>query len=69
MARPVALRVSLRDDAAFFLRLEAAVEKDDRQPATWKKEAIKKLRDLANHFLNAPNPTPVMSKAKDKAGK
>jgi hypothetical protein len=53
MAQPVKVRVSYRDDAAYLLRLEEAVGKDDRQPEDWRKETCKTLRDLSVRLLQA----------------
>ena len=53
MARPVKLRLNYRTDAAFLLRLEAAIEKDERQSAAWKKDASQKTRQLAQLLLAA----------------
>jgi len=53
MSRPVSIRASYRDDAAYLLRLEAAVEKDDSQSKTWRQETAQKLRQLSLRFLEA----------------
>jgi hypothetical protein len=53
MSRPVSIRVSYREDAAFLIRLEAAVEKDDSQSRDWRIETAQKIRELALRFLGA----------------
>ena len=53
MSRPVSLRPSYRDDAAFLLRLEAAVGKDERQSATWRIGTQKLLRKISVRLLEA----------------
>lgn len=51
MAQPVKIRASYRQDAAYFLRLEEAVEKDDRQPLEWRQDICAQLRALAVRFM------------------
>ena len=53
MSRPVSIRVSYRDDAAYLIRLEAAVEKDDSQSKDWRQETAQMLRRLSLRFLEA----------------
>lgn len=53
MSRPVEMRVSYCDDAAYLLRLEKAVRKDDRQPAAWRNSTAKMVRSLSLQLLNA----------------
>ena len=53
MSRPVSIRVSYRDDAAYLLRLEAAVEKDGSQSKAWREETAQMLRKLSLRFLEA----------------
>jgi hypothetical protein len=53
VAKPVQIRASYRDDAAFLLRLETAVAKDDRQTEAWRKEGCKRLRELSQFLLSA----------------
>ena len=53
MSRPVSIRVSYRDDAAYLLRLEGAVEKDDSMSKDWKQETARMLRTLSVRFLEA----------------
>jgi hypothetical protein len=53
MSRPVSIRVSYRDDAAYLIRLEAAVEKDDSQSKDWRQETALMLRKLSLRFLEA----------------
>ena len=53
MSRPVSIRVSYRDDAAYLIRLEAAVEKDDSQSKDWRQETAQMLRKLSLRFLEA----------------
>jgi hypothetical protein len=53
MSRPVSIRVSYRDDAAYLLRLEEAVEKDDSQSMAWRKDTAHKLRELSLRLLEA----------------
>ena len=53
MPRPVAIRVSYRDDAGHLLRLEAAVVKDERQTPEWRDETAKLIRQLSMRLLEA----------------
>ena len=53
MSRPVSIRVSYREDAAYLIRLEAAVEKDDSQSKDWRQETAQMLRRLSLRFLEA----------------
>lgn len=66
MPRPVAIRVSYRDDAGFLLRLEAAVGKDDRQTADWRKETSTLIRQLSLRLLEADT---SLNLGKEKDGK
>jgi len=59
MPKPVQMRASYRDDAAFLLRLEAAVSKDVRQTEAWRKETAAKVHDLALHLLSAKVDAPA----------
>lgn len=56
MAKPVQIRASYRDDAAFLIRLETAVTKDDRQTEGWRKETVKQIRALSLRLLSAKMP-------------
>lgn len=56
MARPVVIRANYRDDAAYLLRLEQAVLKDNRRPSNWRDMIAAKLRDLSLTFLQAEIP-------------
>jgi hypothetical protein len=53
VAKPVQIRASYRDDAAYLLRLETAVAKDNRQTETWRKDTCKMLRELSQRLLSA----------------
>lgn len=53
MSRPVEMRVSYCDDAAYLLRLEKAVTKDERQPVAWRTSTAKMVRRLSLQLLNA----------------
>ena len=53
MARPVAIRSSWRNDAAYLLRLEEAIEKDTTQSPGWRRETWCLTRRLARKFLEA----------------
>jgi hypothetical protein len=53
MPRPVALRVTYRDDAGYLLRLEAAVSKDERQTAEWREEIARLIRQVSMRLLEA----------------
>jgi len=53
VAKPVQIRASYRDDAAFLIRLETAVAKDGRQTESWRKETCRMLRELAQRLLSA----------------
>jgi hypothetical protein len=69
MPRPVAIRVSYRDDAGHLLRLEAAVVKDERQTPEWRDKTAKVIRQLsmllleANTSMNAESDSLVEAKA------
>ena len=63
MSRPVSIRASYRDDAAYLLRLEAAVEKDDSQSNDWRQETSSMLRKLSVRFLEADG---LRNRAKSK---
>ena len=56
MSRPVALRVSWRNDAAWLLRFEEAVEKDQTQSSEWKRTVCEKAHELAQMLLTAKRP-------------
>jgi hypothetical protein len=45
--------VSYRDDAAYLLRLEGAVTKDDRQSDAWRRKVLLHLHAVATLFLQA----------------
>lgn len=47
------MRVSYRDDAAYLLRLEAAVSKDTRQVDEWRKETCAMIKALTVRLLGA----------------
>ena len=53
MARPVAIRTSWRNDAAYLLRLEEAIEKDVNETPRWRRETWRLARRLAQKFLAA----------------
>ena len=53
MPRLVQMRAMYRDDAAYLLRLEAAVAKDDRRTEAWRNRAIDHLHKAAIMFLEA----------------
>jgi hypothetical protein len=53
MPRPVSIRASYRDDAGFLLRLEAAIDKDHRQTAGWRKQTARLIRQLSMRLLEA----------------
>ena len=53
MPKPVQMRASYRDDAAFLLRLEAAVSKDTRQTEAWRTETVAMVHALAVRLLTA----------------
>jgi len=53
MARPVAIRASYRNDAAYLLRLEEAIERDTNQDDKWKSETGRMARELAQKLLTA----------------
>ena len=53
MAKPVQIRASYRDDVAFLIRLEKAVEKDDRQDGGWRQETCNDIRSLYKRLLTA----------------
>jgi len=53
MPRPVQMRACYRDDAAYLLRLEGAVAKDERRTDAWRNKAIGLLHQVAILFLEA----------------
>ena len=53
MSRPVAIRVSWRDDAGYLLRLQAAVLKDGQQTEAWRETTAEMIRQLAMRLLEA----------------
>lgn len=53
MGRPVTVRASYRDDASFLIRLEKAVEADERKSGEWRTETCRLIRALAVRFLEA----------------
>jgi len=53
MARPVAIRSSWRNDAAYLLRLEEAIEKDVSETPRWRRETWRLARRLAQKLLGA----------------
>ena len=68
MAQPVKVRASYRDDAAYLLRLEEAVLKDDRQSKEWREETCKMLRDTSLRLLQAKQ-GPVIQQPPNGAAK
>lgn len=56
MSRPVALRTSWRNDAAWLLRFEEAVEKDRVQSPEWRRAVCEKTRELYQMLLTAKRP-------------
>ncbi len=53
MPRPVAMRVSYGNDAAYLLRLQAAVKKDTRRSPAWIKDVSRCLNRVTSLFLEA----------------
>jgi hypothetical protein len=53
MPRPVAMRVSYGPDAAYLLRLAAAVKKDTRGSQSWIREVSRHLNCVTSLFLEA----------------
>ena len=49
------MRASYRDDAAFLIRLEVAIDKDTRQTAQWRKETGELVHALAIRLMAAPH--------------
>ena len=62
MPRPVAIRVSYRNDAAFLLRFEEAVSKDLVQTEEWRRKVCEKTRELAQLLLTAKDSRQVERK-------
>jgi hypothetical protein len=62
MARPVAIRSSWRNDAAYLLRLEEAIERDVSQSPRWRRETWRLCRRLAQKFLAAEQRRVVSAK-------
>ena len=54
MGRNPKLRVSYDSDAQYMLRLKHAIECDSDRDIEWRKEAISKLQDLIEIFIQAP---------------
>ena len=53
MSRPVQMRVSYENDAGFLLRLSKAIEKDPKQPDTWRRETLTTIQTLVQLLLEA----------------
>lgn len=53
MGKPVSVRAHYRNDAAFLLRLETAIQKDEKQPQRWRNETSELIRKLAIRLLEA----------------
>ena len=53
MSRPVQMRVSYENDAGFLLRLSKAIEKDQKQPDTWRREILTTIQTLVQLLLEA----------------
>jgi len=51
LGRPVSVRASYRDDASFLIRLEKAIEADDKQDQKWRDETVAQVRNLAVRLL------------------
>jgi len=68
MPRPVAIRVSYRDDAGYLLRLEAAVVKDERQTQEWRDDTARLTRQLSMRLLQADTDR-NMGTDRDKKGR
>jgi hypothetical protein len=66
MTRPVKLRLSYRNDAAFLMRLEEAVRKDVRQTKAWKTKVTTRLRELSLLFLAVVEPVDADSSGADE---
>lgn len=47
------MRASYNSDAAFLLRLQVAVSKDDRQSEGWRRETAAMINQLARRLLEA----------------
>ena len=58
MGRSVSVRASYRDDASFLIRLEKAVEADERQDQSWRDETVQMIRALAVHLLKVTDLAP-----------
>lgn len=56
MSRPVQMRASYRDDAAFLLRLETAVSKDIRKSELWRSQVCLQIRSLVQTLLQVEAP-------------
>jgi hypothetical protein len=68
VSRPVQIRASYRDDAAYLLRLEEALSKDDRQTPEWRKEACDMARALSLKLLQAKIEEPDLKAAPKRNG-
>ena len=69
MPRPVSIRVSYRDDAAYLLRLEGAVSKDVRQSDSWRRLVLRHLHAAATLFLQADASGMDKESSRSAAGK
>jgi|WetSurMetagenome_2_1015567.scaffolds.fasta_scaffold747202_2 hypothetical protein len=66
MGRPVNIRASYNGDAAFLLRLEAAIRKDEGQPEDWRERAAGLTHQLASVLLEAGARAPRPGEARKK---
>lgn len=53
MPRAVSMRASYGPDAAYLLRLQAAVKKDTRRSAAWTQKVLRALNQVSSLFLQA----------------
>ena len=51
MSRPIVPRANFRDDASFLIRLEKAVEVDEKRAAEWREETCRLIRVLVLRLL------------------
>ena len=68
MSRPVAIRVSYREDVGYLLRLEAATLRDDRQTMDWRNETARLVRQLSMRYLQADAAMNMGKKVTDRKG-
>lgn len=54
--RPVQIRASYVQDAAYIARIARAVELDKARPAEWRRKVLAHLEEIATLFMGARTP-------------